>query len=383
MSHLLRRSAISATLACVLVLALSGCNRIPDTIKIGVIHPMSGARAPIGQDLFNGAKLAADELNKAGFKINGKPVTIELVMGDDKGNIEAGKEAAQKLVEQDVVAVIGHYNSGISIATAPFYAAKNIPQLAISTNPKFTQLGFPTTFRTVGNDTLQAAAMASFAASELGGNKYAVIASDSAYGKGLAEGAIAGLKKANKSIVLAPTVSEKAVAFDELVAQMKQAGVDTIVTSMSDFQVVALAESLTKAAYTDVNLIGGDDMFSNDALKAGKNLKGLYATSPVLSASEYPNGGKFIEKYKATFKIDPFYGSHYTYDAMYVLSEAIKKSGSADPVKITAALSRLSGFAPVTGTMSWDAAGEQRYGTVGVYISRSGKWELQQRSDRW
>jgi branched-chain amino acid transport system substrate-binding protein len=378
-----RRNAISAVIISFTTLGLTGCDRIPDTIKIGVIHPMTGDRAAIGQDLFNGVKMAAEEINKAGFKINGKPVTIELIMGDDKGTVDAGKEAAQKLVDQDVVAVIGHYNSGISIATAPIYAAKNIPQLAISTNPKFTQLDLPTTFRTVGNDTLQASAIASFASSELGGSKYAVIASNSSYGKGLGDGIVAGLKKANKTIVVNSTVAEKTVAFDELAAQIKQAGVETIVTSLSDFQAIALSESLAKVTYTNVNMIGGDDTFSANMLKAGKNLKGLYATSPVLSAIEYPNGAKFVEKYRATFKIDPFYGSHYTYDAMYVLSDAIKKAGSVDPAKITGTLRNFNGFAPVTGTMSWDGVGEQRYGTVGVYVERGGKWELQQRSDRW
>lgn len=381
-----RRSAIGVafiSMTALTTLGLTGCDRMPDTIKIGVIHPMSGDRAPFGKDLFNGAKMAADELNKSGFKVNGKPVTIEVIVGDDKGNVEAGKEAAQKLIDQDVRAVIGHYNSGVSIATAPLYAAKNISQLAISTNPKFTQLGFPTTFRIVGNDTLQALAIASFASSQLEGNKYAVVASDSAYGKGLGEGIVAGLKKANKTVVINSTVGEKTVAFDELAAQIKQAGIETIVTSMSDFQAVALSESLAKVAYTNVNLVGGDDTFSVDMLKASKNLKGLYATSPILSAVEYTNGAAFTEKYKAAFKADPFYGSHYTYDAMYVLSDAIKKAGSADPAKITAILRNLNGYAPVTGTMNWDAAGEQRYGTVGVYIARSGKWELQQRSDRW
>ncbi|RZJ00304.1 MAG: branched-chain amino acid ABC transporter substrate-binding protein, partial [Haliea sp.] len=142
---------------------LAGCDNTPTVIKIGVAQPMSGNLASLGQDMYNGVKLAVDELNKDGFKIKGKPVTLEIIAVDDRANADTGKQVAQQLVDAGVVAVIGHLNSGVSIAAAPIYAAKNISQLAISTNPKYTELGLPTTFRLVGNDTLQAKAIGSFA----------------------------------------------------------------------------------------------------------------------------------------------------------------------------------------------------------------------------
>jgi branched-chain amino acid transport system substrate-binding protein len=67
------------------------------------------------------------------------------------------------------VAVIGHLNSGVSMAAAPVYAAKMIPQLAISTKPEYTQMGLPTTFRLVASDALQSKAMGAFAAQLPGG----------------------------------------------------------------------------------------------------------------------------------------------------------------------------------------------------------------------
>ena len=79
---------------------------------------------------------------------------------DDKSNAEEGKRVAQMLVDAGVVTVVGHLNSGVSIPAAPIYATKNIPQLAISTKPDYTQLGLPTTFRIVGNDSMQSKALA-------------------------------------------------------------------------------------------------------------------------------------------------------------------------------------------------------------------------------
>ena len=89
---------------------------------------------------------------------------IEIVAMDDKSDPVVGVEVVNQMVKAGVVAVIGHFNSGVSIPASPVYAAANIAQLAISTNPKFTEQGFSTAFRLVANDTLQARAIGSFAA---------------------------------------------------------------------------------------------------------------------------------------------------------------------------------------------------------------------------
>lgn len=103
----------------------------------------------------------------------------------------------------------------------------------------------------------------------------------------------------------------------------------------------------------------------------------------MLDVAEFTTGRQFLEKYIAAFQKPPAYGGHYTYDAVYVVSEAIKKAGSAAPADITRALRGINGYAPVTGTMAWDGQGELRYGAVGVYELRKGQWELRMRSDRW
>lgn len=156
-----------------------------------------------------------------------------------------------------------------------------------------------------------------------------------------------------------------------------------IVTTNSDFQVLALLEALKKIDHTKVVLLGGDIIKSTDMLKGIGMVKALYAISPILDAKEFVTGPQFVEKYRAAFKVDPAYGSHYTYDAMYVLAGAMRRAESVKPAKIIETLRTLDGYAPVTGSMKWDAVGEQRYGVVGVYPARAGSWELQLRSDRW
>ncbi|WP_440110810.1 branched-chain amino acid ABC transporter substrate-binding protein [Acidovorax sp. BL-A-41-H1] len=386
MNKRLDRRRFTASMAVLSVAAatlLSGCGKVPDTIKIGVAQPLSGPLGALGQDLLNGVNLAVEELNKGGYTVDGKRVTLEVVAVDDKADAATGKTVAQQLVDSGVVAVIGHLNSGVSIETAPIYAAKGIAQIAISTNPKFTQLGLPTTFRMVANDNLQARAIGSFAATQLGAARYAALDDGTPYGKGLADGAAEQLKAEKKEVLVRKSFDDKTVAFDALAAELKAAKVEVIVSTLNDFQALALLEALRKIDYTKVSLLGGDTIKTTDMTKAMGMIEGVYATSPVLEAKEFSTGKPFLEKYVATYKKPPAYGGHYSYDSMYVLSAAIQKAKSADPKEITKAMSSINGYAPVIGTMTWDAKGEQRYGAVGVYELRAGTWELRMRSDRW
>ncbi len=383
MSRFSRRSAISVAVLTLASIALVGCDRTPDTIKIGVAQPLTGGLAALGKDLTNGVQLAINELNKEGFKLNGKLVTLEMVAMDDKANPQEGVKVAQLLVDAGVVAVVGHLNSGVSIPAAPIYAAKGIAQLAISSNPKFTELGHTTALRLVANDELQARAVGSFASSQIQGTKFAVIDDGTPYGKGLADAA-AGKLKDKKTISLRQSFDDKTTDFTALAAKLKADGIEVVVSTLNDFQIVALIENLTKIEYNkQITILGTDTLKTTDMIKETGKVGAFYATSIVLEASEFSGGKAFLDAYQAAFKIPPAYGGHYTYDATYILAAAIRRAKSADPAKVSETLRKMDGFAPVTGSMKWTDKGEQRYGVVSVYKVSGGRWESIMRSDSW
>lgn len=363
-------------------LVMAGCSKMPGTVKIGVAQPLSGHEEALGQDLLNGVTMAVKELNHAGFIVDGKRVNLEVVAFDDKADTATGRTVAKQLVDAGVVGVIGHLNSRVSIAAAPIYGAKGIPQLAVSTHPQFTQSG-QTAFRLVANDALQARAMGAFAAAQLSASGYAVLDNGTLYGVGLADGAAQVLAKENKSVKLRRSFDSLTTDFDGVAADIKAANLTVILAAMSDFQAMALIQALKKVGHTQVTILGGDGIKTTAMAQYSGTVEAIYATSPVLEAREFITGRQFVEKYFDEFKTLPAYGGHYAYDATYVLTAAIKRAGSADPKVITKTLHTLSGYAPVTGSMSWDAKGEQRYGAVGVYGLRGGVWEARMRSDRW
>jgi branched-chain amino acid transport system substrate-binding protein len=380
MTVITRRHAITATTALLSSMALPGCARLPDAIKIGVAQPLSGDIAALGQDMLNGVQLAVTELNAQVYKIGDQVVKLEVVAQDDK---IGATQAAQKLVDAGVVAVIGHLNSGDSIPAAPIYAAKGIAQLAISTNPQFCELGFSTTFRLVANDTKQARAVGSFAAgSQIGKTKFAVVDDGSVYGKGLAE---ASVKLLSKPVVFSQSFNDTTKDFGALADKLKAEGVEVVISTLNDFQVIALIDALAANGYgKQVIILGTDTLKTGEILKHAEKVSALYATSPVLDVADFPQtSNAFLSAYKTAFKTAPEYAGHYSYDAMWVLSKAIMNAASVSPAKITEALHAINGYAPVTGSMRWTDKGEQQYGVVGVYAARAGRWESMIRSDQW
>ncbi len=365
------------------VLAASACSPVPDAVKIGVAQPLTGPLAPQGMDLLNGVQLAVDEINAQGLKIKGKTVKLEIIKGDDKSDVEEGKKVAQALVDAGVTAVVGHLNSGVSIPAAPIYASKGIPQLAISTKPEYTQLGLPTTFRLVGNDNMQSKALGTYAATQVDGKVFALVDDSTPYGKGLADLAAVELKKHGKDVVIRKSLDDKTTDFKQLVTELKEAKVDTYVTTQADFQVAALIEQLGQAGVSDIQIIGGDTIKTDKLPSMKASVRAIYCTSPIVEAREFRSAREFLPKFTAAFKTEPIYGAHYSYDAVHVLVAAMRRIESVDPKKLTEELKRIDALAPVTNNMRFRPDGEQFYPVVSVYKVVRGRWEPVTRSDTW
>lgn len=362
----------------------SACSRLPDTVRIGVAQPLSGPLARLGKDMQAGVEMAVKDLNAAGFSVKGQRITLEVVAKDDKSDAAAGKQVAQELVQAGVVAVVGHLNSGVSIEAAPIYAEAGIAQLAISTNPKYTQLGHPTTLRLVANDDLQAKAMASYAVQQMSGQSFALIDDSTPYGKGLLVGVEAQMKKLGKTPALKASLDDKTTNFDDLLPKMAAAKIDCVITTLADFQVQALIAGMARVGLKDAQLLGGDTIKTDLIPKAEKlPIRRVMATSPIIEPYEFSAGKAFQQRYNKEQKQDIAYGAHYAYDAVYSISQAMLRAGSADPKQVLAAMKTLDLHGPVTSGLRYADNGEQRFGTISVYGIEHGRWQSVMRSADW
>jgi branched-chain amino acid transport system substrate-binding protein len=184
------------TIIAAMALAFAGAANAQEVVKIGYVGPLSGQSAHLGKDNQSGVRMAVEDLNAKGFKVNGKAVKFEMVSEDDAGDPKQGTSAAQKLVDAQVNGVIGHQNSGTTIPASKIYFDAGIPQIsASSTSPVYTNQGFNTAFRVVANDFKLGSSLGKYATQKLNAKRIAVIDDRTAYGQGVASEFLKEAKK--------------------------------------------------------------------------------------------------------------------------------------------------------------------------------------------
>ena len=370
--------------ALLLSLGLAACNSKPAAVDIGLVQPLSGPLAALGTDMKRGAELAIKEINATGgVSIGGDSVQLRLLARDDKSDPKVGVSAANELVSQGIVASIANLNSGVSIESAPIYAKAGVPQLAISTNPRYTQLGLSTTLRLVASDALQAQAIGVFAAQLPGVKRVALLDDSTPYGKSLAEGAGKAVEALKVQITSRTSVDDKTTEFKGLIEKLKQSTADVLITTLSDFQVDALLDQLVGAGLGEMVVIGGDTIKTPRLAKAPKRVRALYASSPINEPKEFPGGNEFVERFKAQYHADVAYAAHYAYDAVFQIADAMSRNRSTDKAALLQTLKSFDGNCPATNAIRFNANGEQRYGSIGIYQIHKGAWESIMRSDKW
>ena len=346
-------------------------------VKIGHVAPTSGSIAHLGKDNENGARMAIDELNAKGVMIGGKKAKFELLAEDDAADPKQGTAVAQKLADSKVNGVIGHLNSGPSIAASKIYSDAGIPQISPSaTNPKFTRQGYKTTFRVVADDVQLGGTLGRYAVKELKGKSIAVIDNRTAYGQGVAEEFIKGVKASGGSIVEQQYTSDKATDFTAILTQIKAKKPDIVFYGGMDAEAGPMIRQMKQLGMT-AKFMGGDGICSSGlpGLSGGAMADGqvVCAEAGGVEGTQKAGMDEFYKKYKAKFGIDVQVYAPYVYDALNVMVAAMVKAGSADPAKYLPVLAKTEGYKGVTGIISFDDKGDVKNGALTLYTYKADK----------
>jgi branched-chain amino acid transport system substrate-binding protein len=345
------------------------------TVRIGSASPLTGPQAHIGIDIRNGVQLGIEDANAANIEIGGKKVKFEMVAEDDEANPTKATTVAQKLADAKVAAVIGHFNSGASIPASKIYSDAGIPQISpSSTNPKYTQQGFKTTFRVVAHDDQQGPTLARFAARTLQVKSVAVIDDSTAYGQGLADAFENTIKVMGVKIVAREHTTDKDTDFKAILTKIKGRTPDLIMFGGIDPQAGPMIKQM-KELGIKAKFIGGDGMQTPNFIKiAGDASTGAMASIPGLPKDLMPGGKTFLEKYKAKFNQEVELFAPMGYDAVFVFIEAMKRAGSVDPAKFLPEIGKTA-YQGVIGPIAFDDKGDLKNGPITIYVVKGGVWE--------
>jgi branched-chain amino acid transport system substrate-binding protein len=347
-------------------------------VKIGSVSPLSGTGAHQGKDIENGARMAIDDLNAKGVTIGGKKVHFVLQAEDDGADPKMGTAAAQKLVDNGVVAVVGHLNSGTTVPASKIYNSAGIPQISpAATTPLYTRQGYKTAFRVVASDSLVGRSLAAYSIKTLKATKIAVIDDRTAFGQGLADEFTKGVKAVGGAqVVSRQFTNDKATDFNAILTQIRAHKPDVIFYGGMDAVAGPMLKQM-QALGIGARLVSGDGVCSEklpqlagDAL--GSDRVFCVVAGGVASAQEEAAAAAFAERYRQRFKMPLQTYAPYAYDATMVFATAMQQANSADPAKFLPALARI-GYHGVTGNIAFDPNGDLRNAALTLYTYRNGK----------
>ena len=344
--------------------------------KIGHVAPVSGAQAHYGKDNENGVRMALEDINAQNITIGGKKVRFEIQAEDDAADPKQGTAAAQKLCDAKVAGVVGHLNSGTTIPASKVYNDCGIPHVTgAATNPNLTKPKYDTTFRIIANDDALGAALANYAAKNLKLKKVAVIDDRTAYGQGVAE-VFKRVAKANGiQIVDEQFTNDKATDFMAILTAIKAKAPDSVFYGGMDPQAGPMLRQMEQLGMGKVKYFGGDGICTAEIAKlaaGAKTLDNVVCAEGGASLAKMPGGTawkkRYDEKYPGQFQVY----SPYTYDATFVLVDAMKRANSIDPKKYIPELKKSS-FKGVTATIAFEANGEMKNPASTLYVYKDGK----------
>ncbi|WP_372450281.1 branched-chain amino acid ABC transporter substrate-binding protein [Paraburkholderia aspalathi] len=342
-------------------------------VRIGFVAPLTGGSAYAGKDSENGARLAVDEINSKGLVLGGGKVTLLLDSQDDANDPRTATQVAQKLIDDHVAAVIGHGTSGTSIPASKIYSDAGIVQLSPSaTNPQYTLQGFKTTYRVVATDAQQGPALAVYASGALKVKRVAVVDDASAYGQGLADEFVKKVKSLGVTVVSRDTTSDKTIDFRAILTKIKGQTPDAIMYGGMDATVGPFAKQAGQLGIKAKILAGDGACTAQLASLAAAAADNVVCSEPGLGLEKMPGGVAFEKKYETRFHEPIQIYAPFSYDAVYIIVEAMKRANSTDPAKIVAAMP-LTDYHGVIGETQFDGHGDLKHGAISVYTYRSGK----------
>ena len=350
---------------------VAGCGKSggdSKTIKIGLAGVLTGGDGQIGASMLNGSQIAIDEWNAKGGVL-GKQ--IEPVVINDEGDPQKAVTAAQTLIDDGVVAVIGHFNSGCTIPASNLYSDAKIIEISPgSTNPLYTDRGLPYAFRICGRDDQQGAVIAGFLRDQKV-DKIAILNDKTTYGAGLAKVVADTFTAKGGQVVASQGVDANDLDFRADISVAQGAGAQALVWGGMYKGGGPLCVQMREAGL-NVPFISDDgcqdqkfvDTVGNNAQNVFVSFGKDYSTTPAAQ--------NFIAEYKAKFHDDLGSYSIYGYDAIQVLLTAMTKAGSTDSDKV-AAVMKGQPFDTIQGQIEFDSKGDLKVADYVIWTVKDGK----------
>jgi branched-chain amino acid transport system substrate-binding protein len=358
-----KKTLLLVALIALLALAIFGCGQKEpadigsgtDTpagdgeILVGIMVPTTGSEATYGKDMENSFNLAVDHINAAGG-VNGK--MIKTVTADDACDPQQSASAANKLISQGVVAVVGGYCSGATIPTLSLYNDAKIPFIITAANSsKLADENPGNCFQTNGTAFHQIEkAMEMW--TKGGVKKVAVVHQGDAYSADLANIVEKEWPAAGNEVVAIEVMNKGEQDTSALVTRLKAKNPDLVFWTAYFADGGLLIKQLRQSGYEGKIMVGDGSCSPQLIQIGGTATEGVQVLSSPI-AEYLPAAKEFSEKYKEKYNADPGPYAALAYDGMGLLADAMSRAGSTDFDAVVQALKDTDNYEGVAGTTSF------------------------------
>ncbi|HVC77081.1 MAG TPA: branched-chain amino acid ABC transporter substrate-binding protein [Candidatus Micrarchaeaceae archaeon] len=364
---MVRRRFLAASMAACGALLFAACGSSTNggtsgPIKVGITGPFTGAYADPGSAIRNAGELAIDDINAAGG-INGR--MLQAVAEDDACDAQQGTQAAEKLLTEGIVAIVGGYCSGASIPESDIlHRSGDLPFItAASSNPKFTEQGYDDVFRMVSRDDDEAPADVSFIHDFLHATKIAIMDDNTTYALGVANSAKAAALALGMTVTYFDAITPGEKDYTAALERVATTNPDVLFYTGYYPEYGLLAKeyvSLSPAYKLDGDSATVDPSVLKVAGTALDNAGITFTTLPTTEFIHNATNDAFTAAYESKYGAAPGDYSSYEYDGMMALAQALKNDGGKTDAKdLNAAIHAVNIASGITGVIHFDSKGDR------------------------
>lgn len=350
------KKSLSILLVVMLVITMfSGCKKEAETVKIAVVGPLTGDFAEYGTGFKNAVELMAEQWNEDGG-VNGKQ--IEIVAFDDKNTGEEAAAISEKIASNDdILAVVGHFASGVCMAASPTYQETGIVEISPSaSHPDYTKEG-DYIFRNNTVINAEAQVATELAVETLGKKKVGILSVKTDWGTLTSDITKELVAEAGGTVVDHQEVVDGTLDFSPNITKLNDAGADVIIV-VAMYNILAPFAIQYKAINPEIELVGFSNAYSEQLIELAKeNAENIHFPTIFFHGSTDQKVQNFVNAYTENYGSNPNSLTAQAYDSTGMILTALQDSDELNRDAIKDYLYTME-YPGVTGLTKYDSNGD-------------------------
>jgi branched-chain amino acid transport system substrate-binding protein len=346
-----RKATVWLLLTLIMVLLSPPLLHADDTVKVGVILPITGDKAKFGEIEKRSFEMALEEINAAGG-VKGKK--LEFLFEDDTGRPDVARSAAEKLITKDKVVMLGGgYGSSETFAIAGVAQQSKIPFLVnTGSDDKITQSGWDYVFRLNPPVSDYPDGLESFLKEVVKPKTVALLYENTNFGSSGSKEFAKTCEKMGIKVLMSEGYEHGGVDFRPLLMNVKQAKPDLVYMISYLMDASLLMRQSMELRLTPNIFVGGAAGFTLPEFQknAGKASESVYSATLWYQTLPYPGAKEYFDKFTKKYNQETEYHGAEAYAAAFVIADALTRTSSHAANDVREALAKtdmMTVFGPV------------------------------------